>query len=460
MERILAWLAEPGARLVELDGSWCSPAPGAGGLHELADRRRRRSRAPPGRSTTGAGCGPSTGRPESAGCSDAARVGGDRRAGRRRCSPRRRPASAARSGATVTSYTVDRDRSGAAAALGDRRRVAGPRRGDFSVVVKVVRTRRRRRPGRSCGWPGADPSHRNYWKREWLAFSLGAARHPARRAAGAAHLARPPSRPRTSAGSGWRTSRDAGRRSGSSTTTTARRSTWRPPRRRTRAGAACCRARPWLLAQWLRGWVDDARSPHRRRSTTTSLGGRAGRRRWRRCDRGSATLWAAREQLLDDRRVGAADRRALRLLADQPDRRRRRHDRRDRLVAGRDRLYCSGSRPADPRPGLDAGAAGRVARRARGARRPGVPVRAALVGCRRRRGVSCGAGTPRRPACTTARLAAFQATNASRSGTRPSAASGGTVGRTPTIVAEQGAGGRARPRARRVGARRAIGSRA
>jgi DNA polymerase-3 subunit epsilon len=38
MERILAWLAEPGARLVELDGQWCSPVPGAGGLQTWLDR--------------------------------------------------------------------------------------------------------------------------------------------------------------------------------------------------------------------------------------------------------------------------------------------------------------------------------------------------------------------------------------------------------------------------------------
>jgi DNA polymerase-3 subunit epsilon len=34
MDRILLWLAEPGARLVFLDGVWCSPAYGAGGLHQ------------------------------------------------------------------------------------------------------------------------------------------------------------------------------------------------------------------------------------------------------------------------------------------------------------------------------------------------------------------------------------------------------------------------------------------
>jgi DNA polymerase-3 subunit epsilon len=33
MDRILAWLGEPGARLVTLDGEWCSPANGAGGLY-------------------------------------------------------------------------------------------------------------------------------------------------------------------------------------------------------------------------------------------------------------------------------------------------------------------------------------------------------------------------------------------------------------------------------------------
>ncbi|MBV9487943.1 MAG: endonuclease, partial [Frankiaceae bacterium] len=34
MDRILLWLAEPGARLVRLDGIWCSPAGGAASLHE------------------------------------------------------------------------------------------------------------------------------------------------------------------------------------------------------------------------------------------------------------------------------------------------------------------------------------------------------------------------------------------------------------------------------------------
>jgi DNA polymerase-3 subunit epsilon len=34
MDCVLRWLGEAGARLVELDGSWCSPALGAGGLSE------------------------------------------------------------------------------------------------------------------------------------------------------------------------------------------------------------------------------------------------------------------------------------------------------------------------------------------------------------------------------------------------------------------------------------------
>jgi DNA polymerase III subunit epsilon len=61
-ERILAWLEEPGARLVELEGSWSSPAFGAGGLRHLvpddistdpfADRRPLRTRSRPARSTT------------------------------------------------------------------------------------------------------------------------------------------------------------------------------------------------------------------------------------------------------------------------------------------------------------------------------------------------------------------------------------------------------------------------
>ena len=34
MDCILRWLAEPGTRLVELDGTWCSPAQGAGGLSD------------------------------------------------------------------------------------------------------------------------------------------------------------------------------------------------------------------------------------------------------------------------------------------------------------------------------------------------------------------------------------------------------------------------------------------
>jgi DNA polymerase III subunit epsilon len=34
MDQIVAWLGGPGARLVSIDGTWCSPAAGAGGLHE------------------------------------------------------------------------------------------------------------------------------------------------------------------------------------------------------------------------------------------------------------------------------------------------------------------------------------------------------------------------------------------------------------------------------------------
>jgi DNA polymerase-3 subunit epsilon len=37
MHHILQWLAEPGARLVSLQGTWCSPAAGAGGLRHWLD---------------------------------------------------------------------------------------------------------------------------------------------------------------------------------------------------------------------------------------------------------------------------------------------------------------------------------------------------------------------------------------------------------------------------------------
>jgi DNA polymerase-3 subunit epsilon len=48
MEQILGWLAGPGARLVEVDGTWCSPATGAGGLHEwLAAAEQGRQAARP-----------------------------------------------------------------------------------------------------------------------------------------------------------------------------------------------------------------------------------------------------------------------------------------------------------------------------------------------------------------------------------------------------------------------------
>ena len=48
MDRIIAWLSEPGARLVALDGEWCSPANGAGGLNEwLRDVDIRRESARP-----------------------------------------------------------------------------------------------------------------------------------------------------------------------------------------------------------------------------------------------------------------------------------------------------------------------------------------------------------------------------------------------------------------------------
>jgi DNA polymerase-3 subunit epsilon len=37
MECVLRWLESPGARLIELDGTWCSPASGAGRLREWLD---------------------------------------------------------------------------------------------------------------------------------------------------------------------------------------------------------------------------------------------------------------------------------------------------------------------------------------------------------------------------------------------------------------------------------------
>jgi DNA polymerase-3 subunit epsilon len=64
-ERILHWLEQPGSRLVELDGTWASPAHGAAGLRDVlpaappdhradpfADRRRLRTVARPTRRTT------------------------------------------------------------------------------------------------------------------------------------------------------------------------------------------------------------------------------------------------------------------------------------------------------------------------------------------------------------------------------------------------------------------------
>jgi DNA polymerase-3 subunit epsilon len=48
IEHVLAWLAGPGARLIELDGTWCSPADGAGRLNEwlLAAEAGREAAAP------------------------------------------------------------------------------------------------------------------------------------------------------------------------------------------------------------------------------------------------------------------------------------------------------------------------------------------------------------------------------------------------------------------------------
>jgi DNA polymerase-3 subunit epsilon len=37
MQQILRWLGEPGVRLVALEGSWCSPVSGAGGLQHWLD---------------------------------------------------------------------------------------------------------------------------------------------------------------------------------------------------------------------------------------------------------------------------------------------------------------------------------------------------------------------------------------------------------------------------------------
>jgi DNA polymerase-3 subunit epsilon len=48
MDQILGWLAEPGTRLVSLDGVWCSPSGGGGRLHEwLAAAEAGRDAASP-----------------------------------------------------------------------------------------------------------------------------------------------------------------------------------------------------------------------------------------------------------------------------------------------------------------------------------------------------------------------------------------------------------------------------
>jgi DNA polymerase-3 subunit epsilon len=64
-EKVLRWLEQPDTRLVELDGTWASPAYGAGGLRDLlaigddrpdvdpfADRRRLRPTTRPARSSS------------------------------------------------------------------------------------------------------------------------------------------------------------------------------------------------------------------------------------------------------------------------------------------------------------------------------------------------------------------------------------------------------------------------
>ena len=123
MERILAWLAEPGARLVELDGQWCSPVPGAGGPADLARASRRRAqRRPtvrrPARAAATAPAGPSGGLSDepSPVTEEPLDVELDE------------AELQAAFGRPVTSYSVERHRPAAAAALRDRRRVAGPRR--------------------------------------------------------------------------------------------------------------------------------------------------------------------------------------------------------------------------------------------------------------------------------------------------------------------------------------------
>ena len=165
----------------------------------------------------------------------------------------------------------------------------------FSLVVKVVRHGEDGTPD-GLWLAGAEPEHRNYWKREWLAFDTGLLDSlPGR-------LRAPRSRLTTTHDDGdcWIWMEDVGGRTGTALTlddyarvghdlgTT---------QGAYAAGAAELPDAPWLSRSWLRGWVGaceamgDAISddPGWRNSPIAFMSGLRDR---------AAEIWARREELL------------------------------------------------------------------------------------------------------------------------------------------------------------------
>ena len=146
----------------------------------------------------------------------------------------------------------------------------------FSLVIKIVAQRHDADP--DALWVSGDsPTHRNYWKREWLAYSTGLLDAlPGELRAPRMLLATEPADDEC-----WIWMEDVEGRPGAE---------WRDRRLRQRgvrprttqaayaSGRSVLPGQPWLSRQWLRGWVDTVGQPDRGARRRRDVGaGAAGR---------------------------------------------------------------------------------------------------------------------------------------------------------------------------------------
>lgn len=165
----------------------------------------------------------------------------------------------------------------------------------FSLVVKVVRHGVDGTPD-GLWLSGADVGHRNYWKREWLAFDSGLlAGLPGRLRAPGTRLTT-----QTADGDCWVWMDDVGGRTGKALTLDDYRTigfALGTTQGSYAAGATALPDQPWLSRRWLHGWVE-ASAPMAENIGDDSVWGDPRLAPLRSLRERAAEVWSRREELL------------------------------------------------------------------------------------------------------------------------------------------------------------------